>query len=74
MAKIYSTYASHINQGPGLLSKINVKFYVSQQGFSNVASDSLAAVLPVTQAPEGLTYLIILNRNLSFPGFAAGYQ
>ena len=37
--------------GPGLLSKIHVKFHVSYQGFSNMASDWLAAVLPANQMP-----------------------
>ena len=31
--------------GPGLLRKIHVKIHVSKQGFSNMASDWLAAVL-----------------------------
>ena len=39
------------NPGPGLLSKIHVKFDVSQQGFSNIASDWLAAVLPANHMP-----------------------
>ena len=38
-------------QGWGLLSKIHVKFYVSQQEFSNMASDWLVAVLPANQMP-----------------------
>ena len=33
----------------GLLSKIYVKFHVTKQGFSHVASDWLAAVLPANQ-------------------------
>ena len=32
-------------------SKIHVKFHASQQGFSNVASDWLTAVLPANQMP-----------------------
>ena len=35
------------NQGWELLSKIHVKFDFCQQGISNMASDWLAAVLPV---------------------------
>ena len=35
----------------GLLSKIHVKSHVSLQGFSNMASDWLAAVLPANQMP-----------------------
>ena len=34
-----------------LLSKIHVKFHVGLQGFSNMASDWLAAVLPANQTP-----------------------
>ena len=36
---------------PILLSKIHVKFHVGWQGFSNVASDWLAAVLLANQMP-----------------------
>ena len=35
----------------GLPIKIHMKFHVSQLGFSNVASDWLAAVLPANQMP-----------------------
>ena len=35
----------------GLLCKIHVNFHVSQQGFSDMASDWLAAVLPADQMP-----------------------
>ena len=37
--------------GPGLPSKSLVKIHVSQQGFSNMASDWLVAVLPANQMP-----------------------
>ena len=37
--------------GCGLLSKTHVKFHVSKQGFSSMASDWLAAVLPANQMP-----------------------
>ena len=35
----------------GLLSKIHIKSHVSEQGFSNMAFDSLTAVLPANQMP-----------------------
>ena len=38
-------------QGWGLQSKIHAKFHVIQQGFSNIDSDWLAAVLPANQMP-----------------------
>ena len=37
--------------GWGLLSEIHAKFHASSQGFSNMASDWLAAVLPAKQMP-----------------------
>ena len=40
------------DQGWGLLSKIHVKFCVSWQGFPNMASDWLVAVLPANQMPS----------------------
>ena len=38
-------YNTHL--GSGILSTIHVKIHVSEQGFSNLASDWLAAVMPV---------------------------
>ena len=40
-----------LDQGPGIQSKIHIKFHVLWQGFSNMASDWLAAVLPANQMP-----------------------
>ena len=40
---------SILTPGPGLLSKIHVQFHVSQLGFSDMASDWLAAVLPANE-------------------------
>ena len=41
----------HSFLGPGLLREFHVKIYVKSQGFSNMASDWLAAVLPANQMP-----------------------
>ena len=49
--------------GWGLLSKIHVKFHVRLQGFSNIASDWLVAVLPANQMP-GLKILTNMDFNM----------
>ena len=41
----------YITPGLGLPSKIHVKFHVNKHGFSNMATDWLAAVLPANQIP-----------------------
>ena len=46
-----SQHAQNYDQGWGLPSKIHVKFHVGLQGFSNMASDRLATVLPANQMP-----------------------
>ena len=38
-------------QGRGLLSEMHIKFHVSWRGFSNIASDWLAAVMSGDQIP-----------------------
>ena len=51
VAAICKASGSAYRQGWGLLSKIRVKFHVCKLGFSNMASDWLAAVLPANQMP-----------------------
>ena len=52
------------HHGWGLLGKIHVKFYASYQGFSNMASDWLAAVLPANQMPGWRSLLTNMDFNM----------
>ena len=49
---VFQTSKSYLHLlGPGLLSEIHVYIHVSEQRFSNMAFDWLAAVLPANQMP-----------------------